>query len=1507
MLNIGTGGGNGTVTYTNLRIDVPGTDKQLTATSSTGLTSALSSVFTVSAGAVDRFVFDTIPNQTQNVAFNVTITAKDSVGNTVAAFDGNGNKVTLTSTGTLVFTNPSAAFTLGVLTASVTITNTGNFTIAATGTGGNSGATGTSGSFNVASANVATTLVLNSVSPNSVTYSSVGPVTFTATLTRTTGGAAVSGATVNFTVDGGAAGSSVTNGSGVATFTTYNPSALSVAGHNVQASFTAATISSVSYLGSTGGTLPLTVNQATPTATLAVTNSPQTYSGSGQSATVSITTSSVPGTLTNVLTGGAASQTNAGTYAVTADFVPTDSANYKTLTARSAGDFVIDKATPTATLAVSNSPQTYNGSGKSATVSISASSVPGAATNVLTGGAAAQTNAGTYAVTADFVPTDTNYKTLTGLSAGNFVIKQATPTATLHVTNSPKTYNGSGQAALVSVTTSSVPGTVANILTGGSATQTNANTYAVTADFVPTDTTNYETLTGLSAGNFVIGKANATVVVTPYTSATTTYDGNPHSATVASISGVNGETGSAVGTVDVSHTTHTNAGTYSTDYWFFTGTTNYNNIGNTTISDSIGKANAAVVVTPYTSATTTYDGNPHSATYTITGVNSETGATVGTVDVSHTTHTNAGTYPTDYWFFTGTTNYNDIGNTTITDSIGKANAVVVVTPYTSATTTYDGNFHTAAATSITGVNGETGTTVGSVDVSHTSHKDAGTYPSDYWSFTATANYNDIGNTTITDSIGKANAVVVVTPYTSATTTYDGNPHTATVASITGVNGETGGTVGTVNVSHTTHTNAGTYASDYWTFTGTANYNDIGNTMITDSISAVILTASIIDDPTKPYDGNTDATLISTNFSLSGLVNSENFTITQTGGTYNSKDVPAANTVSATLAAGDFTPAAGTLASNYVLPTTASGPGHITKVVLTASITGDPTRPYNGTKAATLTAANFSLNGLVGTEKFTITQTSGTYNSKDVATANTVTANLTASDFTPTAGADAGNYMLPMTASGAGHITRMTLTAAIIGNPTKPYDGNTGATLAAANFSLSGLASSENFTITQTSGTYNSKDVPAANTVSATLAAGDFTPTGGADVANYVLPSTASGAGHITAVTLTAAIIGDPTRPYNGNTAVTLTATNFSLSGLVGMESFIVTKTSGNYNSKDVVSANTVGATLVAGDFTPGLNTLASNYVLAATASGPGHITAITVTASVVGDPTKTYNGNTTATLTPANFLLAGLVGTESITVTKTAGTYNSKDVPTTNTVTVTLAVGDFIAGANTLFSNYVLPTGASGPGHITQADATVVVTPYNVVYDLASHTAKITSINGVNGETGATIGMVDVSNTTHMNPGSYTSDYWFFTATANYNNIGNTTITDTITFGNCTGSGVILQPINADGTSVFPKSGRTVPVKFTVCDAFGNPISDPNVVFGPSYPSGSLTMLSAVRGLITNVNENPDSVDVPNAAFRYSSGQWIFNMATSNLTSTTTYTYKINLSYGSITFKIGIK
>jgi hypothetical protein len=337
-----------------------------------------------------------------------------------------------------------------------------------------------------------------------------------------------------------------------------------------------------------------------------------------------------------------------------------------------------------------------------------------------------------------------------------------------------------------------------------------------------------------NGNDFTINKANATVVVTPYT---LTYNGAEHTASVSTIMGVNGETGAIVGTVDVSHTAHTNAGTYASDYWFFTGGANYNDIGNTTITDTINKADATFTVTPYT---LTYNGAEHTASVsTITGVNGETGATVGTVDVSHTAHTNAGTYASDYWFFTGGANYNDIGNTTITDTINKANATVVVTPYT---VTYDGLSHTATYT-ITGVNGETGATVGTVTL-NTTHTNAGTYNTDSWSFTGAANYNNVAATTITDTINKANATVVVTPYT---VTYDGLPHTATYT-ITGVNGETGATVGTVTLN-TTHTNAGTYNTDSWSFTGAANYNNIAVTTITDTINKATLTVTA-DNKTK---------------------------------------------------------------------------------------------------------------------------------------------------------------------------------------------------------------------------------------------------------------------------------------------------------------------------------------------------------------------------------------------------------------------------------------------------------------------------------------------------------------------------------------------------------------------------------------------------------------------------------------------------------------------------------
>ena len=107
--------------------------------------------------------------------------------------------------------------------------------------------------------------------------------------------------------------------------------------------------------------------------------------------------------------------------------------------------------------------------------------------------------------TGDVRVVSTSFGETLKVNAFTYAINQATPTATLGVGNTPTIYSGSPQAATVTIAASSVPGTVGNIRYAGSATAPSAAaTYAVTADFVPNDTTNYGTLTGLAAGNFVI-------------------------------------------------------------------------------------------------------------------------------------------------------------------------------------------------------------------------------------------------------------------------------------------------------------------------------------------------------------------------------------------------------------------------------------------------------------------------------------------------------------------------------------------------------------------------------------------------------------------------------------------------------------------------------------------------------------------------------------------------------------------------------------------------------------------------------------------------------------------------------------------------------------------------------------------------------------------------------------------------------------------------------------------
>src|SRR5439155_21715648 len=98
--------------------------------------------------------------------------------------------------------------------------------------------------------------------------------------------------------------------------------------------------------------------------------------------------------------------------------------------------------------------------------------------------------------------------------------------------------------------------------------------------------------------------------------------------------------------LNLSGTTHTTAGDYPSDPWTFTDATgNYNNASGTT-HDQIDKANPAITVTPNS---VTYNGVAPSPTRRSTGLLNET---LAGLNLSGTTHTTAGDYPSDPWTFT---------------------------------------------------------------------------------------------------------------------------------------------------------------------------------------------------------------------------------------------------------------------------------------------------------------------------------------------------------------------------------------------------------------------------------------------------------------------------------------------------------------------------------------------------------------------------------------------------------------------------------------------------------------------------------------------------------------------------------------------------------------------------------------------------------------------------------------------------------------------------------------
>jgi hypothetical protein len=547
-----------------------------------------------------------------------------------------------------------------------------------------------------------------------------------------------------------------------------------------------------------------------------------------------------------------------------------------------------------------------------------------------------------------------------------------------------------------------------------------------------------------------------------------------------------------------------------------------------------------------------------------------------------------------------------------------------------------------------------------------------------------------------------------------------------------------------------------------------------------SITAATVTAGLTGTVSKAYDRTLTATLASGNYTFTGAIGGDVVTLNDPAlGTYDSIHV-GGKTVTVTGLA-----ISGADAGDYVLAaTTAAGSiGTITAVTLTAGLTNTVAKKYDGSTSATLAPINYTLAGVVSGDAVSINTTAGTYDNSAVGTNKTVTVTgLTLS------GANASDYVLAETTKSGpvGVISALEVAIpGLIGTVSKVYDGTLVATLNPANYALSGVIGSDQVILSgPATGTYDTIHVGNGKTITAT----GFSISG-AQAANYLLSnSIASGTiGTITTATVTAGLTGTVTKVYDATTTATLATGNYTLAGVLGSD--VVTlnyPTAGAYDTFHVGGGKTV---TVAGLTISGAN--ASDYMVASTTTSGlvGIITPATVTASLTGTVSKTYDSTTTATLAPSNYALTGILGADVVNLNNPAvGSYDTSQVATGKLVTVN---GLTIYGANASDYSLAATTAAGTVGTIVAATVTAGLTgTVSKVYD-GTFAATVSSANyTLTGVVGTDVGTGMV---TLNDPGSGTYDTIHVGISKTVNVTG-------LTLGGVNAADYVLAAANASGS-----------------------------------------------------------------------------------------------------------
>ncbi len=448
-------------------------------------------------------------------------------------------------------------------------------------------------------------------------------------------------------------------------------------------------------------------------------------------------------------------------------------------------------------------------------------------------------------------------------------------------------------------------------------------------------------------------------------------------------------------------------------------------------------------------------------------------------------------------------------------------------------------------------------------------------------------------------------------------------------------------------------------------------------------ATVALTGAV----SKVYDGNANASLVGGNYSVSGAIDGDSFTLAGGSASFDTRNAGTGKSVTATGYTLAASQGAVPVVYGYQFNASATGTiGTISPLALTAVAPSSISKVYDGTADASLPTG--LVPGILNGDAVQVTG-SGLYADHRAGTGKAVSYSLAL------AGADAGNYSLNSgTLVTTGDITPKSLSAGASTVVSKVYDGSTAATVTAG--LLSGLIVGDTVSL-NASGSFADKNAGLGKSVAVSLALS------GADASNYTLASTSQSAtGDITPKQISAGASTVTAKVYDGNTVASVNAG--LLNGLIGGDSVTLNAT-GSYADKNAAIGKAVAILL-------GLSgTDAGNYTLASTSqSATGDITPKQISAGASTVTAKVYDGNTVANVNAG--ALSGLVAGDTVNL-NAIGSYADKNAAIGKAVAILLGLSGTDAGNYTLASTSQSATGDITPKQISAGALTVTAKVYD--------------------------------------------------------------------------------------------------------------------------------------------------------------------------------------------------